>query len=431
MADSIREHGVREPLVITLDGYILSGHRRYVAAKVAGLKTVPVRVENVRRLVNLRMSGYGDVSEEFLQLLREFNRQRVKTFDEKLREEVVSADPEVAYQSLIEHRQERSQVDLETLDIRGEKRCAEISRAKWPFLEAIQAIIEVRKQFWPLSDRQIHYALLNDPPLIHASKPGSTYANDIASYKALTELLTRARLAGVISMNVIQDATRPVTLWNIHQNVQGYLREELEEFGNGYWRDLMQSQPNHIEIIGEKNTIASIIQSVAARYCIPMTIGRGYCSLRPRHDIAQCFRKSGKEGLVLLMLSDFDPDGEEIAHSFARSIRDDFAIEKIEPIKVALTADQVAKFKLPPMLTAKKGSASYHRFADQHGDNVWELESLPPETLQHVLQDAIDQVIDVEAFNHEIDREKADAAKLVGVRSVVLDALRGYEGADA
>ena len=73
----------------------------------------------------------------------------------------------------------------------------------------------------------------------------------------------------------------------------------------------MQSQPNHIEIVGEKNTIAPIIRPVAAGFSIPTTIGRGYCSLRPRYDIAERFRKSGKDRLLLLILTDFDPDGQE------------------------------------------------------------------------------------------------------------------------
>jgi hypothetical protein len=231
-------------------------------------------------------------------------------------------------------------------------------------------------------------------------------------------------------MTVIQDATRPVSVWDVHRDVQGFIRREVDGFAKGYWRDLMQSQPNHIEIIGEKNTVDSIIRPVAAKYCIPTTIGRGYCSLRPRYDIAQRFRKSGKDRLVLLMLSDFDPDGEEIAHSFARSLRDDFLIDEIEPVKVALNADQVAEYNLPPMMKAKTGSSSYQRFADQHGDDVWELEALPPETLQRVLQEAIDAVIDVEAFNHEIDQEKTDAAKLEGVRRVVLDTLGEWRGED-
>jgi hypothetical protein len=264
--------------------------------------------------------------------------------------------------------------------------------------------------------------------LIDAGKSRSTINEIIAIIRrafrwAVTELLTRARVAGIIPMNVIADPTRPVTIWDVHADVQGFIRRETTGFCKGYWRNLMQSQPNHIEIVGEKNTVASTIRPVAGRYCIPTTIGRGFCSLRPRYDIAERFRKSGKNRLVLLMLSDFDPDGEEIAHTFARSLRDDFDIVNIEPIKVALTAEQVEEYSLPAMMTAKTDSKNYQRFADKHGDNVWELEAVQPATLQQMLQDAIDNVLVVEAFNHEIDQEKADAAKLEGVRRVMLETL--------
>ena len=82
--------GVIEPIVISRDGYIISGHRRHMAARLADLSTVPCRVENVRR------SDPG-----FLELLREYNRQRVKTLDEITREEVISANPEEAHRLLV------------------------------------------------------------------------------------------------------------------------------------------------------------------------------------------------------------------------------------------------------------------------------------------------------------------------------------------
>src|SRR4051794_18286952 len=62
LATSIREHGVKEPLVVTLDDVILSGHRRYAAAVLAGLETVPCRRENV-----------CSTDPEFLPLLVEYN----------------------------------------------------------------------------------------------------------------------------------------------------------------------------------------------------------------------------------------------------------------------------------------------------------------------------------------------------------------------
>ncbi|MFH0983516.1 MAG: hypothetical protein V2A79_18520 [Planctomycetota bacterium] len=57
---------------------------------------------------------------------------------------------------------------------------------------AVQRILAQRVEFWPLSDRSIHYALLNDPPLRHTAKPESVYAKDRASYHDLTDLLSRA-----------------------------------------------------------------------------------------------------------------------------------------------------------------------------------------------------------------------------------------------
>jgi hypothetical protein len=117
-----------------------------------------------------------------------------------------------------------------------------------------------------------------------------------------------------------------VTCWSVKSNTAEYFREQVASLFRDYSRDLVQSQPNHIEIIGEKLTVSSIIEPVAARYCLPVTIGRGYCSTRPKHDIAERYRRSGKQRLILLIVSDFDPDGDEIAHSLARSIRDDFDI---------------------------------------------------------------------------------------------------------
>jgi hypothetical protein len=418
LVDSVVAIGIKEPLVVTRDGYILSGHRRHAAAKEAGLDNLPCRVENI--------SHCNDPG-QFIILLREYNRQRVKSLDEQLREEVVSASPEAAYESLIEHRRRSAEMQVDTFEISGEKVRCEISAAKKEFLAAIKSALSARRDYWPLSDRQIHYALLNDPPLKHASKPDSRYANDAASYKNLTDLLTRARLVGLVPMNAIADETRPTANWNVFGSPQPFLRREIDGMFKGYWRDLMQSQPNHIEIIGEKNTIHSVVKRVAERYCIPYTIGRGYCSLPPRHAIAQRFKKSGKSKLVVLVLSDFDPDGEEIAHSLARSLRDDFGIQSIEPIKVALTAAQVEEFKLVPFMKAKgsEDSTKRNNFVAKYGDDVFELEALSPETLESLLTTAIDSVIDVEKFNAELDAEKADAAFLDTVRQRVHLALNG------
>lgn len=408
LAASIRKHGLREPLVITTDKVILSGHRRYAACKILRKTEVPCRIERLR-----------STDAEFLPLLREYNRQRVKGFDEIAREEILSADPEESHRLLVEHREKRAEIFVDPLDIQGFTRRAQISPAKQPFLEAIVGVLDAYRKFWPLTDRQIHYALLNDPPLIHAKKLSSTYRNDQKSYKALCDLVTRARLEGSIPFEAIHDPTRPVTAWNCHANVSNFIRKEMEGFLKGYYRDFQQSQPNHIEIVGEKNTLKSILDPIAADYRIPLTIGRGYCSLPPRKAMAQRFEKSGKQNLILLVLSDFDPEGEDISHSFARSMRDDFDILEIHPIKVALTQDQVEELQLPPVMQAKQTSSRYRSFVDRHGMNVFELEAVPPDRLQLILREAIDSVLDIDAYNAEIEAEKRDVAKLQGLRSSI------------
>jgi ParB-like nuclease family protein len=247
LADSIRQmqkegkgyNGILEPLVISADFYIISGHRRYCAADLAGLSEVPCRINDVRR---------GDdpaASDEFLKLLREHNRQRIKSRNEQLREAVIDADPEDAHRALSEYRRKAARIKAECIEIRDVRRRAAITVAKGPMLQAVEAITESLEDYWPITSRQIHYQLLNDPPLRHASKPYH-YRNDLASYQDLSNLLTCARHEGRVSYNVIADPTRPVTVWGVHRNVQDYYQKQIADLFNDYWRDLLQSQPNHI-----------------------------------------------------------------------------------------------------------------------------------------------------------------------------------------
>jgi len=421
LADSIRENGVLEPLVVSEDFYILSGHRRSVAARLAGLERVPVRFKPIRRTQNPR---------EFRRLLRESNRQRVKTYDELTAEEAITIDPERAHETLRASRIEKSDMtDFSGIvDHRAryeDRERRRISSAKEPMLSAAMDILEAMRSFWPLSVRQVHYALLNNPPLRHAKKPGSRYANDERSYQNLCDLLTRARLFRRIPFDAIEDETRPVLTWDVHSSVQSYVGRELEGLFLSYWRDLQASQPQHIEVLCEKLTVRPIVKPVAREYVIPATFGRGYSSIDARWRLVERFKKSGKRSLVVLILSDCDPEGEDIATSFARSMERDFSIRADECtcVKVALRPDQAREMQLPTTMKAKKLSSRYKAYASEYGDDVYELEAIEPARLQAMLTDAIQQALDVEAFNAEVAKEQEDAAYLEVLRRRVLKAL--------
>ncbi len=160
---------------------------------------------------------------------------------------------------------------------------------------------------------------------------------------------------------------------------------------------------------------------MAEEFCIPLTIGRGYASLPPRHEMARRYFQSGKKKLVLLIVSDFDPDGECIAESFGRSMADDFGVD-VHPVKVAVNLDHVAHFGLANNATEalpKRGSSRCQRWIADYGDDqpVYEVEALAPVDLQEILRDSIRSVIDVEAFNYEVEQEREESSQLAAVRN--------------
>jgi hypothetical protein len=59
----------------------------------------------------------------------------------------------------------------------------------------------------------------------------------------LIDLCTRARHESYIDYEVIDDPTRPVTVWEVHRGLQSYYERQIKDLLNGYWRDLQQSQP--------------------------------------------------------------------------------------------------------------------------------------------------------------------------------------------
>ena len=75
LADSIKEHGVISPIIVEkADGgnyYIIAGERRTRAAKLAGLKKVPVRVQSYSEEKKLEIALIENIQREDLNALEE------------------------------------------------------------------------------------------------------------------------------------------------------------------------------------------------------------------------------------------------------------------------------------------------------------------------------------------------------------------------
>src|SRR5262249_50276395 len=160
----------------------------------------------------------------FLVLLRDHNRQRNKTVAEQVREELVDINPEEAHRHLRELRDnsvyalERNSVS--ELAIEGTKRRFDISDEKADHVKYVKEVVfKDRKDYWPLSIRAVHYALLNCGFLRNIPRK-LPYRNDDKSYQATSDLITRLRLFGEIPWRAFDDGTRPLKEFNAFSNVR-------------------------------------------------------------------------------------------------------------------------------------------------------------------------------------------------------------------
>ncbi|MDO8240454.1 MAG: ParB/RepB/Spo0J family partition protein [Candidatus Moranbacteria bacterium] len=74
LSDSIKEHGVIQPLVVTKNGNqyeIIAGERRFQASKLAGLKTVPVIVRDATEQQKLELAIIENVQRHDLNAIEE------------------------------------------------------------------------------------------------------------------------------------------------------------------------------------------------------------------------------------------------------------------------------------------------------------------------------------------------------------------------
>ncbi len=357
-----------------------------------------------------------------------YNKQRDKSYAERLREAMLDVNPDEAYERLLQDRTDRHRLDIEeNVSLGSHKKRARIITLA--FLKAAWNAVDSEKEYWPLTVRRVHYLLLNDPPLRHDRKPSSVYQNDLKSYKALANLLLRARLTGGILHRAIEDETRPIRVVSTYQKPEDFIKDEMTDFLRHYARDLLRGQPHHIDILVEKNAIRKHVERVADEYGVPCTTGRGYSSLTPRWRMVQRFHASGKAELALLILSDFDPDGEEIAANFSRSLRDDFGLHNVLAHKVALSGDDVRKDNLPSDMEAKTSSPNDRKFVAKHGIHVAELDAAPVTLLQEKLRDAIESCLDIELFNAELAKEKEDAVFITAKKKMVIKAIGSDDSA--
>jgi hypothetical protein len=130
--------------------------------------------------------------------------------------------------------------------------------------------------------------------------------------------------------------------------------------------------------------------------------GRGYSSHTFLHDAGEYLEQVNKP-CHILQLGDYDPAGRDIVAFTERSLREYARSADLHFQLLALTAEQVEAYQLPTR-------------PDKQGGRAVELDALPPAELQRLVRDAIEPLVDREAWALHEEQEQADRERLIQLR---------------
>ncbi len=242
-----------------------------------------------------------------------------------------------------------------------------------------------------LTLRQLFYQLVS-----HHGLP-----NTERSYKGLGNLVSKARLAGLLDWDAIEDRVRTPKTQQDWSSPASFLDAALTVYRLDRWA----GQDTYCELWVEKDALAGVLQPLATEYHVTLMVNRGYSSSSAMYESAKRFieNESGRE-LILFYLGDHDPSGEDMVRDVGDRL-EMFEVSNLEVRKLALTMEQVKQYKPPPNPATMSDSRA-EAYVAKHGRRSWEVDALPPNVLQAIIRKALDGVVDRDLMNPIIEREK-------------------------
>jgi hypothetical protein len=261
-------------------------------------------------------------------------------------------------------------------------------------LDKILRTVETyQSQGYTLSLRQLYYQLVVQ----------NVFSNELKNYAKLSELLGEARMTGLCDWDVIEDRIRVPRFPNEWENINDAMNTLIEVYRRKRWSD----QENYVEVWVEKDALSGVLEPITRTFHVHLLVNRGYSSISAMHEAALRFRDAECEGKTcyLLYFGDHDPSGEDMVHDIKNRLSEFQA--NVTVLKVALTHEQVDQYALPPN-PAKTTDPRARGYIEQHGDSSWELDALPPATLNELLTDALDTLTEKEKYAAQKSHEETD-----------------------
>jgi len=262
-------------------------------------------------------------------------------------------------------------------------------------LSAVQKVLEELHNYKPLTLRQIYYQLVSKEII----------ENKVSEYTMLSKLLKQARIDDYVPWEDIEDRTRIFHDSSGYADKNEYVETQLHYFLNSYKRDLLQSQNNYIEVWIEKDALSSLFTRACSPYCVSTIVCKGFSSVSFLNDFRTRLMFHTDKQPVMLYFGDFDPSGVEMLEAMKTTLQEELNVIDVDFKRVALLRGDIFEYKLPHNPSALKTSDTRaKKHLAHYGELAVELDSLPPDILQQKIKNAIEEELDITAFNQEVER---------------------------
>ena len=271
--------------------------------------------------------------------------------------------------------------------------------------QAISIIEEYRQQQFVLTLRQLYYQFV----------ARGLMANTVRNYKKLGNIVSDARLAGLIDWDSIEDRTRKLEE-NNHWDSPAQI---IEICSRQYLKDKWENQPNYCEVWIEKEALAGVIERICKSLDVPFFACRGYVSQSEQYKAGKRLEDKIYQGqeVHIFHLGDHDPSGIDMTRDNDERL-DLFSGQRVDGVEVhriALNMDQVERYNPPPN-PAKTTDSRYEGYIQKFGEESWELDALDPNVLVDLISTNVQELIDWEKWD-EVESQQTREKDLLKLAS--------------
>jgi hypothetical protein len=230
---------------------------------------------------------------------------------------------------------------------------------------------EYQSQGYVLTLRQLYYQFV----------ARGLMPNTQRDYKRLGQIVSDARLAGLIDWHMVEDRTRGLRSVSTWESPEQIVRTCADTFTLDKWED----QKYRVEVWIEKDALVGVFEPICTELQISYLSCRGYTSQSEMWVAGQRLQVYDRAGQtpVILHFGDHDPSGRDMTRDIVDRL---YLFTGLSPLdRLALNMDQVEQYQPPPN-PAKITDSRAAAYIAQFGGESWELDALEPAVLAELVR---------------------------------------------